>query len=187
MPWTEEDLNAENDGDDFGRLVALVSTGRASSRSELARLSGLSRSTVSQRLDTLLRKQLLVETGDGPSTGGRRPVLLGLNPAAGLVLAADIGVSHCRLAVADLGGQVQAQLADALDIAAGPRAVLSWVIAGFERLLGEVGRDPKDVRARSTSPAALLCARRSCRVGTVSWYRKCSRNASECQPWSTTT
>jgi predicted NBD/HSP70 family sugar kinase len=147
MPWTEEDLNAQNDGDDFGRLVALVSTGRASSRSELARLSGLSRSTVSQRLDTLLRKQLLVETGDGPSTGGRRPVLLGLNPAAGLVLAADIGVSHCRLAVADLGGQVQAQLADALDIAAGPRAVLSWVIAGFERLLGEVGRDPKDVRA----------------------------------------
>jgi len=110
------------------------------------------------------------------------------------VLAADIGVSHCRLAVTDLGGQVQAQLADALDIAAGPRAVLSWVIAGFERLLGEVGRDPKDVRAIGLGvpgpvefTSGTVVRRRSCRVGTVLSSRKCSRNASEYRRWWTTT
>jgi predicted NBD/HSP70 family sugar kinase len=138
---------AEEDGDDFGRLIALVATGQASSRAGLANLTGLSRSTVSQRVDSLLRKQLLIETGDGPSTGGRRPVLLSLNPSAGLVLAADIGASHCRLAVADLGGKILLVLGDALDVAAGPAAVLSWVVAGFGRLLEEAGRDQKDVRA----------------------------------------
>ena len=99
MTWGALRTTSVRDDGDFGRLVALVSAGQASNRSELARLSGLSRSTVSQRVDVLLRNHLLIETGDGPSTGGRRPVLLSLNPAAGVVLGADIGATHYELAL----------------------------------------------------------------------------------------
>lgn len=135
------------DDRDFGRLVALVSSGKASSRAELARLSGLSRSTVSQRVDALLRSHLLIERGDGPSSGGRRPVLLSLNPAIGVVLAADIGASHCELAVADLSGEIQRRIHLSLDITAGPAAVLTEVVTRFRELLDGLGRGTDEVRA----------------------------------------
>jgi predicted NBD/HSP70 family sugar kinase len=147
MPPRALKTTHDRDGGDFGRLVALVSDGQASSRSELARLSGLSASTVSQRVDVLLRNHLLIETGDGPSTGGRRPVLLSLNPAAGVVLAADIGASHYELAVADLGGEIHGRFHDDLDINAGPTVVLSRVVSQFGRLLEELGRSADEVRA----------------------------------------
>lgn len=132
---------------ELASLVRLVANGRASSRSELARLTGLSRSTISQRVDTLLRRQLLIETGQGRSTGGRRPVLLSLNPGAGLILAANLGATHGRLALASLGGEIQRDLAGAVDIADGPAAVMSWVIGGFRKMLRDSGHSPADVRA----------------------------------------
>jgi len=78
-PWLE-----------FGHLVSLVVQQQISTRAELARITGLARSTISQRVDELLSLGVLVEVGDGPSSGGRRPTLLALNPAAGVVLAADL-------------------------------------------------------------------------------------------------
>jgi predicted NBD/HSP70 family sugar kinase len=147
MTWGALGTTSVRDDGDFGRLVALVSAGQASNRSELARLSGLSRSTVSQRVDVLLRNHLLIETGDGPSTGGRRPVLLSLNPAAGVVLGADIGATHYELAVADLQGKILGRLHDTLDITAGPTVVMSRVVSQFGRLLDEQGRSPEEVRA----------------------------------------
>src|ERR687894_695504 len=59
-----------------GVLFQLVRQGQATSRAELARTTGLARSTVSQRVDALLHLGLLVEQGGGPSTGGRPPTQL---------------------------------------------------------------------------------------------------------------
>ena len=132
---------------DFAQLVTLVSTGMGSSRVELARLTGLSRSTVSQRVDLLVRRGLLIETGQGPSTGGRRPVVLSVNPAAGVVLAADVGASHYELAVADLEGRIHRRINDTLDITDGPEVVLSRVVAQFEKLLEQLGQTPEQVQA----------------------------------------
>jgi predicted NBD/HSP70 family sugar kinase len=138
---------AKRDNGDLGRLVGLVATSQATSRTDLARMTGLARSTVSQRVDALLQHGLFVQTGDGRSTGGRRPHQLALNPAAGVVLAADIGATRCRLAVASLGGEIVAEITELVDIALGPAAVLSEVAARFLDLLDEAGREPSDVRA----------------------------------------
>lgn len=142
---------AARDAADLGSLVRLVANREASSRSDLARLTGLSRSTVSQRVDALLRRGLLIETGPGPSTGGRRPVLLSLNPGAGLILAACLGATHGRLAQASLGGEVQRELAGPLDIAGGPAPVMSWIVSGFREMLRDSGHGPADVRAIGVS------------------------------------
>ena len=45
---------------------------------------------------------LICEVGDAPSAGGRRPAILGFNPDAGVVLVADLGATHSRLAVCGL-------------------------------------------------------------------------------------
>src|SRR5262245_66393781 len=81
---------------------------RPTSRAEIARATGLARSTVSQRIGALLELGLVVEEGDARSTGGRPATRLRLNQAGGVVLAADLGANHDRLAVSDLAGEVLA-------------------------------------------------------------------------------
>jgi predicted NBD/HSP70 family sugar kinase len=129
-----------------GALFQLVREGEAASRADLARTTGLARSTVSQRVDALMGLGLLVEQGGGPSTGGRPPTQLAFDAASGVVLCADLGATHCRLAVSDLDCTVLAEEPAEMDIARGPDLVLPWVQERFAALLAEAGRRPADVR-----------------------------------------
>jgi predicted NBD/HSP70 family sugar kinase len=141
---------ADMDGrtsDAVGTLLSLVAHGTATSRAELARVTGLARSTVSQRVDSLLARNLLVERKGAPSMSGRPPMVLSLHPSVGLNLAADIGATHARLAVAQVSGEILSELSMDLDIAAGPESVLESVDAGFEHLLSEVDRTRDGVQA----------------------------------------
>jgi predicted NBD/HSP70 family sugar kinase len=138
---------AGNEAREVAKLAELVVGGRASSRSELASLTGLPRSTVSRRVEHLLRIGLLVESGDGPSSGGRRPVLITINPAAGVVLSAYLGATHSRIAIADLSGQIEAEQSWKADIGDGPDRVLAGLVDRLLSLLDQHGRSPADVRA----------------------------------------
>lgn len=127
-------------------MFALIRGGRARTRAELAEVTGLTRATVSQRVDSLVGAGWVHETNDGVSTGGRPPVVLAFNKDAGVVLAADLGVTHCRLAVADLSGTPVVETSADLDISQGPDRVLGWVRERFGALLEEAGRRPGEVR-----------------------------------------
>ena len=109
-------------------------------------MTGLARSTVAQRVDTLLAKGLVHDTGGSVSTGGRPPAVLAFNRDAGVVLVADLGATHARVAVCDLVGTPLAERAGDLDIALGPDRVLEWLDERFTELLDEVGRSRDDVR-----------------------------------------
>src|SRR4051812_6477827 len=87
-----------------GDLLSLIREGVAVTRADLARHTGLSRSTVAQRVDALIAAGLLVEAGGSASTGGRPPTVLAFNHEAGVVLVADLGATHSRMAVSDLAG-----------------------------------------------------------------------------------
>ena len=129
-----------------GSVLRMIRDGEAVTRAELARRTGLARSTVAQRVDALLAHELVYEAGGSTSTGGRPPTILAFNQLAGVVLAADLGATHSRLAVSDLAGAPLAEVALELDIASGPEAVLTQVQERFEALLAEVGRTAEDVR-----------------------------------------
>jgi predicted NBD/HSP70 family sugar kinase len=129
-----------------GALLALVRSGTATTRAELARYTGLARSTVAQRVDALIDADLLYEAGGTTSTGGRPPTMLAFKHDAGVILAADLGATHARLALSDLAAAPLAEHAAELEIARGPESVLKWVQKEFERLLAEAGRKPEDVR-----------------------------------------
>ena len=115
-------------------------------RSDLARITGLARSTVAQRVDALLAHELVYEAGGTASTGGRPPTLLTFNQRAGVVLVADLGATHSRLAASDLAGAPLAEEAFDMDIAAGPERCSACVDEHFAALLAELGRTPEDVR-----------------------------------------
>jgi predicted NBD/HSP70 family sugar kinase len=129
-----------------GALLHLIREEVAVTRADLARVTGLARSTVAQRVDALLANGLVRDTGGSVSTGGRPPNVLTFNRDAGVVLVADLGATHARLAVSDLGGMPLAEHAGDLDIADGPDAVLDRVDARFAELLADAGRLPEDVR-----------------------------------------
>ena len=129
-----------------GVLLRLIRDGQASTRAELVTLTGLARSTVAQRMEALLSQRLVVPAGGSVSTGGRPPQMFAFNREAGVVLAADLGATHSRLAVTDLGGDVLTEGAEDIAIAEGPEAVLGWLETKLDALLEEVGRSHADVR-----------------------------------------
>jgi predicted NBD/HSP70 family sugar kinase len=129
-----------------GDLLRLIVAGKAKTRAELALITGLARSTVSQRVDALVQRGWLVEAGEAPSTGGRRPTVLAFNRDGGIILVADVGATHSRIAVADLAGTPLAESRGDMNVASGPHKVLEWVYDRFQALLAEVGRADSDVR-----------------------------------------
>lgn len=94
-----------------GRLRVLDALYRCppTGRADLARVTGLSRATVSSLIDELSRAGIVVESAepaDGrPATTGRPPVLLSLSQAAAFAIGLDFGHDHIRVAVCDLSGQ----------------------------------------------------------------------------------
>src|SRR4051794_20187038 len=129
-----------------GRVLSLIRDGEAVTRADLARRTGLARSTVAQRVEALLAHQLVYEAGGSASTGGRPPTVLAFNRGAGVVLVADLGATHSRLAVSDLGGTPLAERAYDIDVARDPELVLAWVQERFLELLATVGRTADEVR-----------------------------------------
>jgi len=81
------------------------------SRAELARVSGLSKPTVSLALANVERSGLVREAGQRTGVPGRSAVLYEIRPQAGYVLGLDIGHQYLRGAIADLTGEVIAQSA----------------------------------------------------------------------------
>src|SRR6478735_8457346 len=114
-------------------ITGLLSAEGPVSRADLARGTGLSRTTVSSLVGELIAAGQVVETTDRgrPHKGGsgRPPLLVTLTTPAGCVAGVDIGHRHVRVAVADRAGTVLAEEtmvvdvdedgADALDRAAG--------------------------------------------------------------------
>ena len=76
------------------------------SRADVARLSGLTRTTVGDVIGALLADGLAREVGRGPSTGGKAPILLELVDGARHVIGLDLGEFRFRAAVVDLRGRV---------------------------------------------------------------------------------
>jgi predicted NBD/HSP70 family sugar kinase len=97
-------------------------------------------------VDALLGSGLLLEAGGTASTGGRPATALAFNHQSGVVLVADLGATHARVAVTDLAGTPLAERAQDLDIALGPDAALTWVSARFDELLEATAKSADDVR-----------------------------------------
>ncbi len=130
-----------------GALLQLLRDGTPRTRSELAAETGLGRSTVAQRVDTLITSSLVGAAGEATSTGGRPPARFAFNPRARVVLGADIGATHVRLAVSDLAATVLADDVVDLDIGVGPEKVLAWVVDRGKVLVRRAGRRITDVVA----------------------------------------
>ena len=159
-----------------GGVLQLIREGRAVTRTDVMDVTGLSRSTVMQRVGVLLSASLLVEQPEaGPSSGGRRPAALTFNERVGVVLAADLGARHGRLAVCDLGGRragrARGAAADRRRAGRDPglgRADLRRAAGRGRATRARRARRRRSAsRGRSRSPPGARSTRRSCPAGTA--------------------
>ena len=157
------------------RVIDALRQRGAISRADIARQTGLSRSTVSSLVADLQASGLVVEregaAGPRGPEGGRPPVLIALDQSAGAVVGIDFGHRHARVAVADLSFTVLAERVaeidvdtaghDALDLAAGAAAQLldeagierSRVLGAGMGLPGPIDRETGLVHSRAILPS----------------------------------
>lgn len=118
------------------------------SRAELARITGLSRSTISTIVGDLLDAGLAGERDGHPggeSHAGRPPVMVALNGSAGLALGIDFGHRHLRVAVSDLSHTVLAEAWCEMDVDHSAEQGLAQAAQFVEQVLAEAGGERERV------------------------------------------
>jgi predicted NBD/HSP70 family sugar kinase len=128
-------------------IFQILRDGKPRTRTELANLTGLARSTVALRMDSLAQLGLVGPAADAPSTGGRPSSQIALATGIKVVLGVDIGASHVRIALSDLTGSPLAEAETDIEVASGPETVLNWVIEAGSALIRSTGRSQSDLLA----------------------------------------
>jgi len=120
-----------------GAMLGLIRSGQARSRAEIARVTGLSPTTVAQRVDVLIDAGYVREAGMGVSQGGRRPRALEVDPTTGVVCAVDLGSQHATFGLLDLSGRLIATRRERIDIAEGVEPILTWMVGVADALVAD--------------------------------------------------
>lgn len=128
-----------------GQILQMIRSGQVSTRRELLELTGLSRSTLTQRLSQLYAAGYLRSEGHRANNIGRPSGILTFDETGKRILAADLGATHARMALTDAAGSEIAETTMELPIDTGPHKVLGVVRRTFREMLDQAACDLKDV------------------------------------------
>ena len=124
------------------RIVDALRRLGVASRAELARATGLSRSTVSSIVASLRRSGLIADYDGAPRAGsrsGRPPELITLRRSAGAAVGIDLGKRHLAVAVADLAHTLLAERRRELDDGHAADEALDAAVELVGEVLAEAG------------------------------------------------
>jgi predicted NBD/HSP70 family sugar kinase len=132
------------------RVIDALRRRGSATRSDLARLTGLSRTTVTTLVADLHDRGLIVEESSDSARAesgnrGRRPTFLRLAPSAGAALGVDFGHRMIRVAVADLASTVLAERTIEIDVDAAACAAMEAAAELTEVVLREAGIERSQV------------------------------------------
>jgi len=89
------------------------------SRADIVRATRMSKPTVSNLTDHLIRRGIISEIGMGESQGGRKPILLRFNSTLRYLIAFEMGRVGYRIAIADLKGNLLKKIDGEYDLRIG--------------------------------------------------------------------
>jgi len=124
-------------------VMQLIWRERQISRAEIARRTGLSRSTVSDVVSEILRTGLVLEVGAGASKGGRRPIVLEFEDDAAAILGVDLGAAHVAVGLTNLRGVVRAWEHRKHPVRDDPAGAQALALSLAERALETWGGSPR--------------------------------------------
>jgi predicted NBD/HSP70 family sugar kinase len=145
-----------------GDIYALIRERLDITRTEIGRLTGLSRTAVTARVSPLAAKGLVIEREFAPSTGGRPAAYVSFNADAGVVLAAAIGRSRARLAVCNMVGDVVAATDVDQEPGLGPDDLMPDLVKRLDALLDESGHRDAHIYGVGLSLPGTVDRERGC-------------------------
>lgn len=104
------------------------------SRADIARMTGLTRTTVSDAVSELMQEGLVAETGVGVSAGGKPPILLSIVEDSRSLIGVDLANSEFRGAIINLRGEIRHRFSLPIDEQDG-EAALALVYRLIDRLV----------------------------------------------------
>ncbi|MFZ4893778.1 ROK family protein [Plantibacter sp. Mn2098] len=129
-------IRTETVGATFARLIA---SGDAETRADLARVTGLSRTTVSTGVEFLQDRGVLrtIQNAAGQNRGRPSDSLI-LNARYGVILVADLGIASTRLSIYDLNQRTVALEFVAVDLSTGPEDSVPVLLNAFTRMIDAI-------------------------------------------------
>ena len=112
-------------------VLELIRASQPISRADLARLSGLGRSTISQIVEQLIDENWVREGAMGSLPRGRRPTLIGLNESL-VAIAVDIHPRQASVALVDLNGRLLSR--SPVPLTSDPAASMRLIIDCMQRM-----------------------------------------------------
>lgn len=112
-------------------VLELIRTSQPISRADLARRSGLQRSTVSQIVEQLIREKWVREGSVASAPRGRRPTLIGLNEDL-VAIAIDVHPRQAIVAIVDLNGRLLSR--SLVPLTSDPEASTRMLIECMQRM-----------------------------------------------------
>jgi len=122
------------------RVLELLASGQATTRTEIAHLLGAAPSTISFTVSQLLDHGLVAEEGTVSSAGGRPRKVLRLGGSDGFAVAAELGGQHAHVGVVLPGGGLTDVSTVPFPTADGPEAALPGLAEKLETFAAEHGR-----------------------------------------------
>ena len=96
------------------KILETIRTSGMISRIDIARTTGLSQALVTGLTADLIKEGLILEKQSGEYEGGRRPMLLALNPEGAFVVGVNLSVTELSVVIVNFEGVVVASYAQAL-------------------------------------------------------------------------
>jgi predicted NBD/HSP70 family sugar kinase len=118
-------------------VLNLIRTRQPISRADLARVSGLQRSTISLIVEQLIEENWVLEGPTGRLPRGRRPTFLRLNDER-VIIGVDIRPTQTTAVLADANGKFMAQ--ETMPTPDDPKAGIQGVIAAIRRIAASAGK-----------------------------------------------
>lgn len=116
-------------------LCELIASGKAQSKAALGRVTGLTRSTITSRVNYLLRKRIITIDGVIEASSGRPANRIAISPEIGVLAIADIGAKHSIFAIADMNLNLLGYRSSRIDLEAkSPQEFLTTVCQNLRDL-----------------------------------------------------
>ncbi len=106
-------------------------------KTDVAAVSGLSLSAVSDHIERLLKENLIQVSNIGNSSGGRKPRLYTLNKDVGYIISVELGTSSVQVALTDFDCNILCYDRSPVNLSEGPETVLTYIYKMVEQLMLE--------------------------------------------------
>lgn len=122
-----------------GSLLSLIRSQGGATRAQLQATTGMSRTTLTERLDRLSGAGLIREGGTSAPTGGRPATIIQFDDRDKVVLTMDLGHTRARVAAVSLHGEALAADHFPVEALTRPDAILGRLVSTGFQLLERVG------------------------------------------------